>query len=146
MLLLFKWIRKIFDFTLKLAGHLIFNQQLRMMNDVLFPSTKLLLLRLLRNGLNSFAKIEKRLTTKHNLEGLLLRPHLKILKKYKYITTEELQEQTDFSHGTIQRIISDHLNLSTTIVLYVLKQLTDFQRVELLQVCQENLSKFESGA
>ena len=62
------------------------------------------------------------------------------------MTTEELQEQTDLSHGTIQQITSNHLSLRKIIARYVSKQLTDFQRAERVRICQENLAKFESGA
>ena len=40
-------------------------------------------------------------------------------------------------------LISDHVNLRKTIARYVPKQLTDFQRSERVQICQENLVKFE---
>lgn len=63
-----------------------------------------------------------------------------------HITIEELQAQTDLSHGTIQRIISDHLNLRKITARYIPKQLTDSQRAERVQICKENLAKFESGA
>ena len=46
------------------------------------------------------------------------------------MTIEELQEQTDLSHGTIQRITSDHLNLRKIITHHVPKRPTDFQRTE----------------
>ena len=83
---LFRWIRKIFDFALKCALHLIFNQQLFMMNYVLFSATKLLLFGLLQNDLNIFVTVEKRLMTEHELEDILLGPHLKILKKFKTLS------------------------------------------------------------
>ncbi|CAF2708911.1 unnamed protein product [Rotaria sp. Silwood2] len=69
-----------------------------------------------------------------------------IIDDNPYITIEELQEQIDLSHGTIQRIISDHLDLRKITARYVSKQLTDFQRAERVRICQENLAKFESDA
>ena len=54
--------------------------------------------------------------------------------------------QTDLSHGTIRRIVSDHLNLEKITARYVPKHLTDFQKAERVRICRENLAKFESGA
>lgn len=34
-----------------------------------------------------------------------------IIDDNPYITIEDIQEQTDLSHGTVQRIITDHLKL-----------------------------------
>ena len=61
------------------------------------------------------------------------------------ITIEELGLQTDLSHGTIQRIVYDHLNLNKVTARYVLKHLSDFQKTERVRICRENLAKFESG-
>ncbi|CAF3902483.1 unnamed protein product [Rotaria sp. Silwood1] len=47
-----------------------------------------------------------------------------------YITIEDIQEQTDLSHGTVQRIINDHLKLQKIISRYTPKDLTDLQRAE----------------
>ena len=57
----------------------------------------------------------------------------------------ELEEESGISHGTIQRIISDHLQLKKVTALYVPKHLTNFQKVERLRIYQENLFKFEQG-
>ena len=62
------------------------------------------------------------------------------------ITIDELEAQNDLSHGTIQRIVSDHLNLRKITARYVPKHLTDFQKAERVRICQENLAKFESCA
>ena len=80
-------------------------------------------------------------TTFENIEEIQ-----SIINDNPYITIEKLQEQTDLSHDTIQRIISDHLNLRKITARYVPKQLTDFQRFERVRICQENLAKFESDA
>ncbi|CAF1346565.1 unnamed protein product [Rotaria sordida] len=69
-----------------------------------------------------------------------------IINDDPYITIEELQAQTDLSHGTIQRIISDRLNLRKIAARYIPKQLTDSQRAKRVQIWKENLAKFESGA
>lgn len=80
-------------------------------------------------------------TTSENIEQVR-----DIINIDPHITVDELQAQTDLSHGTIQRIISDHLNLRKITARYVPKQLTDSQRAKRLQICKENLAKFESGA
>ncbi|CAF1232511.1 unnamed protein product [Rotaria sordida] len=59
---------------------------------------------------------------------------------------EELQVETDLSHDTIQRIISDHLNIRKITARYIPKQSTDSQRAERIRICKENLAKFELGA
>ena len=51
------------------------------------------------------------------------------------MTIEEVQEQTNLGHSTIQRIISDHLNLRKITARYVPKQLTGFQRAEWVRIC-----------
>ncbi len=53
--------------------------------------------------------------------------------------------QSGLSHGTVQRIISDHLKLKKITAHYVPKYLTDSQRAERVRICQENLSTFEQG-
>lgn len=80
-------------------------------------------------------------TTSENIEQVR-----DIINIDPHITVDELQAQTDLSHGTIQRIISDHLNLRKITARYVPKQLTDSQRAKRVQICKENLAKFESGA
>ncbi|CAF3030180.1 unnamed protein product, partial [Rotaria sp. Silwood2] len=62
-----------------------------------------------------------------------------------HITIEEMQEQTGLSHGTVQRIITDHLNLKKVTARYTPKDLTDFQRAERVQICKQNLAKFQEG-
>lgn len=62
-----------------------------------------------------------------------------------HITIEEIEVQTSLSHGTIQRIVSDHLNLRKMTARYVPKHLTDSQRAERVRICKENLAKFEDG-
>ena len=60
-----------------------------------------------------------------------------------YTTIEELEEQTDLTYSTIQRIISDHSQLKTITTRYIPKHLIDFQRTERGRICKENLAKFE---
>lgn len=80
-------------------------------------------------------------TTSENIEQVRT-----IINDDPYITVAELQAQTDLSHGTIQRIISDHLDLRKITARYIPKHLTDSQRAERVRICKENLAKFESGA
>ncbi|CAF1246120.1 unnamed protein product [Adineta ricciae] len=60
-----------------------------------------------------------------------------------YITIEKMEMQTNLSHGTIQRVVSDHLNLRKITALYMPKYLTDSQRAERVRIYEENLTKFE---
>ena len=62
-----------------------------------------------------------------------------------YITINELEAESGLSHGTIQRIVSDHLQLKKVTARYVPKYLTNFQKAERVRICQENLLKFEQG-
>ncbi|CAF1346347.1 unnamed protein product [Rotaria sp. Silwood1] len=62
-----------------------------------------------------------------------------------YVTVDEFEVQSSLSHGTIQRIISDHLQLKKVTARYVSKHLTNFQKAERVRICQENLFKFEQG-
>ncbi|CAF4414632.1 unnamed protein product, partial [Didymodactylos carnosus] len=62
-----------------------------------------------------------------------------------YITINELEAESGLSHGTIQRIISDHLQLKKVTARYVPKHLTNFQKAERVRIYQENLLKFEQG-
>ncbi|CAF5132151.1 unnamed protein product, partial [Rotaria sp. Silwood1] len=79
-------------------------------------------------------------TTSENIEQV----HL-LIDDDPHITIEEVQEQTGLSHGTIQRIITDHLNLKKITARYIPKDLTDFQRAERVQIYQQNLAKFQEG-
>ena len=54
-----------------------------------------------------------------------------------------MQEETGLTHGTVQRIITDHLNLKKITARYILKDLTDCQRVERVRICRQNLAKFQ---
>ncbi|CAF3204735.1 unnamed protein product, partial [Rotaria sp. Silwood2] len=80
-------------------------------------------------------------TTSENIEQVR-----SIIDNDPHVTVEELQAETDLSHGTIQRIISDHLNLRKITARYIPKHLTNSQRAERVRICKENLAKFESGA
>jgi len=80
-------------------------------------------------------------TTSDNIEEVRL-----LIDDDPHITIEEVQEQTGLSHGTVQRIITDHLNLRKITARYIPKDLTDFQRAERVRICQQNLAKFQEGS
>ena len=62
-----------------------------------------------------------------------------------YLTVDEIEQQTGLSHGIVQRIISDHLQLRKVTTRYVSKHLTNSQKAEGVRICQENLSRFKQG-
>ena len=62
-----------------------------------------------------------------------------------YLTIDEIQVETGLSHGTAQRIVSDHLQLKKITARWIPKQLTDAQRAERVRICQQNLTKFQQG-
>ena len=62
-----------------------------------------------------------------------------------YLTVDEIEEQTGISHGTVQRIISDYLQLRKITARYVSKHLTNSKKTERVRICQKNLSKFPQG-
>ena len=76
-------------------------------------------------------------TTTENIEQVRL-----LIDDNPYITIEDIQEQTDLSHGTVQRIITDHLKLRKITARYIPKDLTDLQRAERVRICKQNLAKF----
>ncbi|CAF2882018.1 unnamed protein product [Rotaria sp. Silwood2] len=80
-------------------------------------------------------------TTSENIEQVQ-----SIIDDDPFVTVDELQEQTGLSHGTVYRIVSDHLKLMKITARYVPKHLTDFQRAERVRICKENLAKFERGS
>ena len=77
-------------------------------------------------------------TTSENIEQI---PRL--IDDDPYTTIEEWKEQTGLTYSTIQRIISDHLQLRKITARYILRHLTDFQRTEGVRICKGNLAKFE---
>ncbi|CAF1429458.1 unnamed protein product [Rotaria sp. Silwood1] len=62
-----------------------------------------------------------------------------------HVTIAELQEHTGLSYGTLHAILFDHLELGKITARYIPKQLMDYQRSERVQICKENLSRFEEG-
>ena len=61
------------------------------------------------------------------------------------LTIDEIQVETGMSRGTIERIISDYLQLRKITTRWVPNILTDAQRIERIQLCEENLAKFHQG-
>ncbi len=54
--------------------------------------------------------------------------------------------ETFLSHGTIERIIHDHLKMRKVTSRRVPRQLNDEQKQERVRLCRENLEKFRSGS
>ncbi len=46
------------------------------------------------------------------------------------------------SHGTVQRIVTDHLKLRKITACYIPKDLTELQRAKRVRICKHNLTKF----
>ena len=69
----------------------------------------------------------------------------RLIDDYPHIAIQVMEVQTGLSHGTIYRVISDHLNLKELTARYIPKQLADSQKTERVRICKENLEKFESG-
>ncbi|CAF4770838.1 unnamed protein product [Rotaria socialis] len=79
-------------------------------------------------------------TTSDNIEKVR---HL--IDNDPYHTIDEIQVETGLSHGTTQRIVSDHLKLKKITTRWIPSQFTDSQRAECVRICQENLAKFNQG-
>jgi len=79
-------------------------------------------------------------TTSENIEQVR-----DLINDDPYVTIDELEVQSGLSHGTVQRIVSDHLQLKKITVHYVAKHLTNSQKAKRVQICKENLLKFEQG-
>ncbi|CAF3363453.1 unnamed protein product [Rotaria sp. Silwood2] len=68
-------------------------------------------------------------TTSENIEQVRL-----LIDDDPHVTIEEGEEQTSLSHGTVQRITSDHLNIKKVNARYIPNDLTDFQRAERVRI------------
>ena len=62
-----------------------------------------------------------------------------------HLTIDEIQVDTGMTRRTIQRIISDYLQLRKIPARWLNNILTDAQRIERVRLCQENLAKFHQG-
>ncbi len=49
------------------------------------------------------------------------------------------------NHGSVYRIVSDHLKLKKITACYVPNHLINTQRAEQVRICKETLAKFERG-
>ncbi|CAF4066863.1 unnamed protein product, partial [Rotaria magnacalcarata] len=79
-------------------------------------------------------------TTTENIEQVR-----HFIDDYPYITVEDIQEQTDLSHGNVKRMITDHLKPQKITARYIPKDLTDPQRAERVRLSKHNLGKFQQG-
>ena len=61
-------------------------------------------------------------------------------------TYDDIITETFLSHGTIERIIHDHLKLRKVTSRWVPHQLTAEQKKERVKLCRENLAKFRAGS
>ncbi len=67
-----------------------------------------------------------------------------LIEKNPYINFEEIETET-YSHGSISRIIHDHLKLRKIISRWVPHQLNDLKKAKRVEFCKHNLSKFNGG-
>ena len=68
-----------------------------------------------------------------------------LIESNPYINFEEMEAETSYSHGSIFRIIHDHLKLRKIISRWVPHQLNDLQKAKRVEFCKHNLSKFNGG-
>ncbi|CAF0880875.1 unnamed protein product [Rotaria sordida] len=61
-------------------------------------------------------------------------------------TYDDIIAETFLSHGTIERIIHDCLQMKKITSQWVPHQLTDEQKQERVKLCRENLAKFRDGS
>ncbi|CAF0904142.1 unnamed protein product [Rotaria sordida] len=64
-------------------------------------------------------------TTSENIEQVR-----DLIKDDPYATIDELEARSGLSHGTVQRIVSDHLQFKKVTARYVVKHLTNSQKAE----------------
>ena len=107
---------------------------------------------LFKNGQKPFEMVKKKLKMKKDLKHPVTETAPENIDQIRdlidddpYLTVDAIEEQTGLSHGTVQRKISDHLQLRKTTARYVLKHLTNSQKAGRVRICQENLSKFRQG-
>ena len=79
-------------------------------------------------------------TTSENVDQLR-----NFIDDHSNLRADEIEEQTDLTHGTVQWIISDHLQLRKMTAPDVSNHLTNCQKTERVPICHENLSKFQQG-
>jgi len=79
-------------------------------------------------------------TTSENIEEIR-----SLINDDPHLTIDEIQVETGMSRGTIERIISNHLQLKKITARWVPNVLTDNQRSERVRICKDNLEKFNQG-
>ena len=62
-----------------------------------------------------------------------------------WFTYDDIIAEASLSHGTINRIINDHLRLKKVTSRWVPHNLTEENRKERVRICKENLAKFNEG-
>ncbi|CAF1572948.1 unnamed protein product, partial [Didymodactylos carnosus] len=69
-----------------------------------------------------------------------------VISNDPHSTYDDIIAETFLSHGTIERIIHDHLKMRKVTSRLVPHQLTAEQKEERVKVCRENLAKFRAGS
>ncbi|CAF0953851.1 unnamed protein product [Adineta steineri] len=72
-------------------------------------------------------------TTSDNVEEVR-----RLIENDPYLTIDKIQVETGLSHGTIVRIVSDHLKLKKITARRIPNQLTDAQRAHRVRICRES--------
>jgi histone-lysine N-methyltransferase SETMAR len=70
----------------------------------------------------------------------------KLIEEDPHSTYEDIEEETQLSHGTVHSIIHKHLHKQKISSRWVPHQLTAEQKRLRVQICQENLKKFQQGS
>jgi histone-lysine N-methyltransferase SETMAR len=69
-----------------------------------------------------------------------------IINNDPHSTYDDIIAETSLSHGTVERIIHDHLKMKKVTSRWVPHELTDEQKQERVRICRENLARFQSGS
>jgi len=69
----------------------------------------------------------------------------RLIEEDRFITYDQMEEQSSLSHGTINRMIHDHLGLRKLASRWVPHQLSAKNRQDRLNFCKEMLGRIESG-
>ncbi len=69
-----------------------------------------------------------------------------VINNDPHSTYDDIIAETSLSHGTVERIIHDHLKMRKVTSRWVPSQLNDEQKQERVRLCRENLSKFRNGS
>ena len=68
-----------------------------------------------------------------------------IIEEDPWCTYDNIEAESSLFHGTIQRIIHDHLKLKKVVSRWVSHRLIEQNRQDRVRICQENLARFEEG-